>query len=281
MTGSRVPGSAGMDNALDDGESGLLGEGQPPGPVGAQAIPLDAASGTKPAAAGIELNLVGNYEKPQSWTAEKELALIRKDSWFPHSADFLAVAGKGSVIVASPEDLLLKIVSAPGSISRLNFFSHGVFGKIAMSGQVDPEGKSCSLDSGWTQVGGVGPMIADPYAKIWGDHGENSRNKVTMGTRSFSLDDVRAKFAPGAEIWLYICHGAADGRLLQNIANAFQVTVRSFTKIIVYCAPDKFPQSRAHKVNVLKTTKPSDSCPGAESDFHKLTSDGSAVPKKP
>ncbi len=280
MTGSRVPGSTGMDDVLDDGESGLLGEGQPPGPVGAQAIPLDAGSDTKPAAAGVELNLVGNYEKPKSWTAEKELALIRKDSWFPHSADFQAVAGRGSVIVASPEDFLLKIVSASGSISLLNFFSHGVTGKIATSGEVDAEGQSCSLDSGWTQVTGVGPMIPDPYAKIWGDQGENSGNKVSMGARSFSLDDVRAKFAPGAEIWLYICHGGVDGRLLQNLANAFQVTVRSFTKIIVYCAPDKFPQSRAHKVNVLTTTKPSDSCSNAHGDFHKLVSDASATPKK-
>jgi hypothetical protein len=33
-----VPGSTGKDDdALDDGGSGLLGEGQPPGPVGAQA----------------------------------------------------------------------------------------------------------------------------------------------------------------------------------------------------------------------------------------------------
>jgi hypothetical protein len=248
--------------------------------VGAQAEPLDGGGDKKPAAAAVELNLVGSYPKPKSWTAAKELSLIGKDSWFPHSADFQAVAGKGSVVVTSPEDFMLKIVSTSGSISRLNFFSHGVSGRIAMSGEVDEEGQSCSLVSGWTQVIGT-KRIADPYARIWGDEGENSGSKVTVGTRSFSLDEVRAKFAPGAEIWLYICHGGADPMLLQNVANTFRVAVKSFTKIIVYCAPATFPQSRAHKVNVLTTTKPSDSCPSAESDFHKLTSDASATPKRP
>jgi hypothetical protein len=269
------------ESALDDGDWGLLGEGQPPGPVGAQAIPLDSGSDTKPAASGVELNLVGNYEKPKSWTAQKELTLIRADTWFPHSADFLAVAGKGSIIVATPEDLLLKIIGASGSISRLNFFSHGVTGKIATSGEVDEDGKSCSLVGGWTQVTGSSKMIPDPYAKYWGDEGQNSSNTLTVGSRTFSLDQVRAKFAPGAEIWFYVCHGAVDGRLLANLANAFQVKVKSFSKIIVYCAPADFPKSRAHKVNVLTGNKPSDACAGAVSDFRSLTPDRSAAPVKP
>jgi hypothetical protein len=57
------------ESALDDGGFRVLGEGQPPGPVGAQASPLDSGSDTKPA--GIELNLVGNYEKLKSDRREK------------------------------------------------------------------------------------------------------------------------------------------------------------------------------------------------------------------
>jgi hypothetical protein len=51
-------------------------------------------------------------------------------------------------------------------------------------------------------------MIADPYAKYWGDEGENSGNTITVGDRSFSLKEVRAKFALDAEMWLFICTGA-------------------------------------------------------------------------
>jgi hypothetical protein len=263
---------------------GLLGGGDRPGPLRHQAeeVPLEVElEDKKPAAAVMELNLVGSYPKPVGWTAAKELELIGKDTWFPHTLDFLAVAGKGSREITSPEDFLLKIMETSGQIGRLNYFSHGVTGKIATSGKVDPAGTFCSLDTGWTQVIGS-KRIADPYAKQWGDDGENSGSvTITIGGRTFSLDQVRAKFT-NAELWLYICHGGVDPMLLQNIANTFQVTVRSFSKIIVYCAPSDFPANRKHRVNVLTGAKPKDSCgPDAKDDFHQLISDAGAAPKKP
>lgn len=284
MAGWTTPGPVGMNGPDPDApQSGVLGGGEQPGPVGNQAgDQLDAdAQEKKPAATGSELNLVGSYTKPKDWTAAKEKELIGKDTWFPHTEDFLAVAGRGSKEITSPEDFLLKIVEARGQVSRLNYFSHGVTGKIATSGEVDPTGKSCSLDTGWTQVIGA-KRIADPYAKTWGDNGENSGSvKITVGTRSFSLDDVRAKFTSDAELWLYICHGGADPMLLQNIANTFQVRVKAFSKIVVYCAPANFPASRQHRINTLTGAKPSDSCPSAVNDFHQLSSDSGASPNKP
>jgi hypothetical protein len=290
MAGSRVPGPTGM-NDPDDGQSGLLGDGDTPGPLGHEsgsshgAVPLEAGSEQKkkPKAASTELSLVGSYPKPVTWTAKKEKELIGQDTWFPHTLDFLAVAGKGSLEITTPEDFLLKIIEASGSIGRLNYFSHGVTGKIATSGKIDPGGTFCTLDTGWTQVTGQGRKnIADPYAKTWGDIGENSGSvTITVGNRTFSLDDVRKKFKEDAELWLYICHGGTDGRLLQNIANTFQVKVKAFSKIIVYCAPSDFPTSRQHKVNTLTGSKPSESCSGAVSDFHQLASDAGASPEKP
>jgi hypothetical protein len=224
---------------------------------------------------------VGSYPKPKSWTAAKERELIGKGTWFPHTADFLAVAGKGSLAIASPEDFLLKIVEADGSIGRLNYFSHGVTGKIATSGEVDDSGTFCTMDTGWTAVIG-GKRIADPYAEVWGDDGENSGSvKITVGNRTFSLDDVRAKFAKDAELWLYICHGGADPQLLANVANTFRVRVKAFSTVIVYCAPPDFPMNRKHRVNVMTGAKPSDACPGAVADFHQLDSksDRGASPK--
>jgi hypothetical protein len=181
MSTSRVPGPMGMDNAEPrKPESGLLGSGGLPGPVGNQAeVPLDVSVlDERQAVKGAELSLVARYPKPQEWTPAKEKELIGKDTWFPHTLDFLAVAGKGSKEITSPEDFLLKIIEANGPIGRLNFFSHGVTGKIATSGRVDPAGTSCSLDTGWTSVIG-GKRIADPYAKTWGDDGENSGSRMS------------------------------------------------------------------------------------------------------
>ena len=101
------------------------------------------------------------------------------------------------------------------------------------------------------------------------------------GEQEVFLDDVRAKFTKDAELWLYVCHGGVDPMLLQNISNTFQIKVKAFSKVIVFCAPSDFPANRQHRVNVLTGTKPSDSCPGAVADFHQLASDRGASPKLP
>jgi hypothetical protein len=260
-----------------------LGGGDLPGPVGTARDQLTAADEqqTRPAAPPTEMSLVASYPKPAQWTPAKERELIGKDTWFPHTLDFLEVAGRGSKAIASPEDFLLKIIETSGRIGRLNFFSHGVTGRIATSGEVDPAGKSVSLDTGWTSVIGS-RRIADPYANLWGDDGDNSGAKITVGSRSFSLDDVRAKFAPDAELWLYICHSGGDPMLLQNIANTFRVTVRAFSKIVVYCAPANFPASRKHRLGLLVAgKKPLECCEAAVNDFHQLSSDRAARPRGP
>lgn len=282
MRGSRLPGPIGTNDADQERRpAGLLGGGGISAPLGSpDAEPLETrADENKPAAAGKEVNLVGSYPKPDTWTAAKEKELIGKDTWFPHTLDFLEVAGKGSKEITSPEHFLLAIIETSGQINRLNYFSHGVTGKIATSGKVDPAGTSCSLDTGWEPLSGP-RYIAHPYSKIWGGGGEDSGSvSISVGSRSFTLDDVRKKFTDDAELWLFICHGGVDTMLLQNIANTFRVRVKAFSKIIVYCAPANFPTSRKHKVNVLTGAKPIDACPNAVDDFRKLKSDRGAAPK--
>jgi hypothetical protein len=236
----------------------------------------------------MELSLVGSYPKPASWTAAKEKQLIAAGKWFPHTLDFKGVAGSGSIEVTSAWDFLLKIVQAKSSISRLNFFSHATTGLIAIEGTVLDDGSNVMLsggDGGWTQIISAKPgAIADPYAGTWGSFGENSGAVVTVGTTNLTLNDVRAKFSTDAAIWLYLCHGASDPNLFQEIANTFQVTVKGFTKELGYCAPSNFPTSRKHKVAVVTTPKPADSCPNAVADFHGLDTNANvrtASPKKP
>jgi hypothetical protein len=266
---------------------GVQGPREKPGPIGGNAPPQP--SPTNPTAAATqELNLVGSFPKPASWTAKKELDQIHADKWFPSTLDFLAVAGKGSVAVADTWDFCLQIVKAPKKISRLNFFSHGTNSLIALQGEILDDGSNVKLatnpDTGWTQV--LFPKaILDPFAKQWGDIGQNSGSvSLTVNGTSFTLDDVRKKFAADATIWLYLCHGASDPRLFQEVANTFQVTAKGFTKEIVYCAPSDFPTSRKHKVAVLTTAKAIDSCVNGDVDFKKLDTDTNvrtAQPQRP
>jgi hypothetical protein len=280
MVGSRVPGVC--SEILREKNAGLLTEGTTPGSLGRQPLPLDSGSGDS-SDEGKELNLVARYPKPKSWTAAKEKELIKNGTWFPHTLDFLAVAGKGSIEIASQWDFLLKIIKAKDKIGRLNFVSHGVNGLIATSGTVEEDGTNVSMDTGWTQVQlAGGTAIADPYAETWGSEGENSSATVTVGDTSFSLDDVRKKFTKSAVLWLYVCHGGADPMLLQNLANTFQIKATGFLKIIVFCAPADFPTNRNHTVAVKTTEKDADSCPNGVSNFRELTTHTmSKKPKKP
>jgi hypothetical protein len=155
-----------------------------------------------------------------------------------------------------------------------------------MEGVIAEDGSSVSLaksggDGGWTQVHAGTGSIIDPYAGIWGDHGENSSATISVDSTTLSLDMVRAKFSEQAEMWLYLCHGAADPKLFQQIANTFQVTVKGFTKELVYCAPSDFPANRKHKVGVLTTAKHIDSCPNAVTDFHQLDNHNNVRTKSP
>jgi hypothetical protein len=190
---------------------GVQGPREKPGPIGGNAPPQP--SPTNPAAAATqELNLVGSFPKPASWTAKKELDQIHADKWFPSTLDFLAVAGKGSIAVADTWDFCLQIVKAPKKIGRLNFFSHGTGSLIALQGEILDDGSNVKLatipDAGWTQV--LFPKaILDPFAQKWGDIGQNSGTvSLTVNGTSFTLDDVRKKFAADATIWLYLCHEA-------------------------------------------------------------------------
>ena len=99
-----------------------------------------------------------------------------------------------------------------------------------------------------------------------------------------SLPSKRKKFAADATIWLYLCHGASDPRLFQEVANTFQVTAKGFTKKSYYCAPSDFPTSRKHKVAVLTTAKAINSCVNGDVDFKKLdtnTNVRTAQPQRP
>jgi hypothetical protein len=296
MAGAQTPGFPGQDPLADRVESGgVFGGAAPPVLTGSE-IALDTKDKeTKPKPApvqGGELNLVGSFPNPWAGDPAKEKAQVAADAWFPSTPDFKAVAGASSIEVSSAWAFMLEIMKFGKQIQRLNFFSHGITGLICFKGAIALDGKSVTLDTSddakWSQIFGKTKAIVDPYAKDppdgWGVTGENSGDKITVGNKSFSLDDVRAKFTNDAVIWLYLCHGASDPLLMQQAANTFQVTVKGFDKTLVYCVPANFPIDRKHKLVPQTTTKPADSCPNAVSDFRQLDSHAnvrSVTPKKP
>ena len=279
----------GRNDARNDAGApiGVQGPREKPGRSAGVAPPQP--SPTNPTAAATqELNLVGNFPKPASWTAKKELDQIHADKWFPSTLDFLAVAGKGSVAVANTWDFCLKIVKAPKKISRLNFFSHGTGSLIALQGEILDDGSNVMLatnpDTGWTQV--LFPKaILDPFAKKWGDIGQNSGSvSLTVNGTSFTLDDVRKKFAADATIWLYLCHGAADPRLFQEVANTFQVTAKGFTMKSYIAPPPISRRAGSTRSPSSPQPKPIDSCVNGDADFKKLdtnTNVRTAQPQRP
>jgi hypothetical protein len=288
MAGSRLPGPQGRDEP--SGPPGVdrdvLGGGFEPLPVGLD-VPLQAPAPSKPTAgSGIELNLVGQFPNP--WSTAQEPSQVAAKKWFPNTPDFKAVAGTGSIEISSAWDFLLKVLQAKGTISRLNFFSHGNKSLIAMEGQTKLDGKDVDLaltgkDGKWVAAVTNVRAILDPYAATgpWGTFGEKSSQTFTVGTTTVSLASVRAKFDAKAEIWLYICHAAFDVVLLQQVANTFQVTAKGFSGEIVYCVPATFPTSRKHKLFV-NDHPPSDPCANiAEADFHAVANHGNVVTMTP
>lgn len=284
----------------------LFGEGVRIGARGAKDAPAAPKSAPRPAGTGDELNIVGKYKKPASWTPEIERkrafsntsGSFKAMKWAPMLEDFRGVALPASETVATDWDFLLKIVRKSEPIRRLNFFAHANSRIIAMSGEwrdLDPDGGgdiffSASADDRWEERANVSTPdpfeILAPYSVTWGRDGTNDlATKVVDGT-NFSLADVRKKFATDAQIWLYMCHVGATAGLLQMIADTFRVTVRGFTMPVSYITPTNFPASRRHSLNVVDDNAviPEDPRSGAVADFHLLDTNRYAVtvaPRRP
>jgi len=292
-----MAGNVGTKSGGDRLAEGGPGNFASPDPIGLFEPSKGRAPNPKsaPPSQGMELNLVGNYPIPTAWSNNpaKEAALAAKSTWFPSTEDFKAVAG-GNVVVADTWEFLLQVFKAAKTIQRLNFFSHGKTGVISCEGTILPDGSNVNFsskpDAEWGQIFGNPNAIAMPYStdsggnERWGTVGEKSSAKLKLNGTTLSLDDVRAKFTSDAVIWLYVCHAASDPMLAQQIANAFQVTVKGFNRAIVYCVQPGFPANRKHKLVVQTTAKPEDSCPKAVDNFHKLDNDPnitSRTPRKP
>jgi hypothetical protein len=188
-----------------------------------------------PKVVGRELSVYGTFEN-QWKRVDDEVTAMAKDRWEPTSDDFAAVAGKSSVRVDSWKGLLQVILtqgdaeSGPGSISRINIFTHANSNLIALSGNVRPG--NAGADVTLTVSSAISEETLDQLNR--GITISVVSKDKKLASRKFVMDDVRKRFTSDAVIVIYACHGAVDTAFVQRIADTFQVKVRAFRDVIGY-----------------------------------------------
>lgn len=180
------------------------------------------------------INMVGSFKNP--WASrpmeEKrriEATSIDPEAWHPSTDDFTAVCGKLKPVPVSSFTEFLNVIRQqhPGTIGRINIWSHANPGLIAFSGEIDKVSGKVSLDTRGA--------LDD---SVWGSWPAGAK----IGSEDIVLRraiDLRNRFTVGAEIVFYMC-GAGDGglgkQLLQSVANVFAVTAKGPPSEIMLCA---------------------------------------------
>ena len=283
LGGARSPQPLGRDDAVDlDARSGLTGP-----PRGTRVADANLKKGPrrdkkkapdkKTKSAGREITIVGSFKNPFKTRAD-EIEAMDKDRWEPSTDDFVAVGGKtvtvdnfltifGTILVDGTRE------TKPGSINRINIFTHANPSMIAFSGQITSAGAMATV----TLHGNGALTPGDLQALTQGQtFSVNSTNK-TLAAKAFTLDDVRRRFAKDAVIVIYACKSGIDTSFLQEIADTFQVKVRGFSDLVGYFP--KYTQGsntidRRH-VGIGRNAAVK------ETDFHQLDVSSKAVEKSP
>lgn len=195
--------------------------------------------GKKPRAGAKVIWAVGDF--PYPWASEaEEAATIKAGQWFPGERDF-AAAMKNSgfkgrdwqVVGSTPAFINLIFREKKNSIQRVNFVTHGASDEIGLSGTVEPGAVYFSDGLDEAELDGFranGILNDDGTTTPW--------------------SEVQARFAPGAEIVIYACKAALDRAFLQYLADTFGVTVKAFSKELMYVYPNaaldegKVPRSK-------------------------------------
>jgi len=294
-----------MSNRLD---RGVLGGARRPGPLSdpfprhhpsgligpprgtivvAEAPKTKTAAKPKvaPKVVGMELSVYGTFDNP--WTrVDDEVTAMAKDRWEPTSDDFAAVAGTSSLQVSSWKSLLQVILthgdaeSAPGSISRINIFTHANSNLIALSGHVRPG--SAATDVTLSVSSAISEETLDQLNS--GITISVTSKDKKLASKKFVLDDVRKRFTNDAVIVIYACHGAVDTAFVQRIADTFQVKVRAFRDVIGYFP--SYDEGDPAAKQAAKVTNRRKVGVGYKSkmkvdDFHKLDSNAADRSPKP
>ncbi len=203
---------------------------------------------------------------------------MKENRWEPSTDDFVAVGGT-TIRAESYLSILTAILAdganetKPGSIARINIFTHANSDLIAFLGTISPVGAMTTVSlnvSSSLSVDALDGLTGGQTFSV------NSSSKQ-LAAKKFTLADVRRRFAKGAIIVIYACKSGLDGSFVQKIADTFQVKVRGFSDLVGYF-PKYTEGSNAinrRQVGIGRNSQV------LETDFHQLDSSSKAVEKSP
>jgi len=173
-----------------------------------------------------ELTILTRFVWSPEIDAATELAYLTGGTWHPGWADYVEIAGAAQVAPPGDFTALLGTIYQfdPGSIQRLNFFTHANKKMIGIQGTLDK---------------------ANVWFTTFVDEAELARHvqndfsySFNNGKDQFTLPDVRKRFTSDAIFVVYGCDAAFDPtKLLTGLRDVLQVSVIGFKEKTVFCPP--------------------------------------------
>jgi hypothetical protein len=214
-----------------------------------------------------EVTILTTYDWKPKIDDKTEIDYLLDHKWHPWYADYVEIT---KVKMASTPGDLLSLLGMiceykPKSIKRLNFFTHANKKLIGIVGYLDSTGVTFTSYTDEKEIN---------------DHVANGLT-FTYNGQSYSLDDVRERFADKAIFILYGCDVAFDPTtLLTALKDLFQVTVIGFRDKTVFCPPaqTRGASSFNRKGEKMGVMKKDFSCKkDSKTDWRSLITDPNAV----
>jgi hypothetical protein len=199
-----------------------------------------------------------------------EIQYLLNGKWHPSYPDYSEITGV--TMTNTPGDFiaLMGMIAEykPGTIRRLNFFTHANKKVIGIAGYMDSSNVYFTTSVDETEIAN--------YA--------SSGMSFKYNGQDFTLDDVRARFTSDAIFVLYGCDTAFDPTtLLAAIKDLLQVTVVGFKDKTVFCPPSQTVDGTVfnRKGETMGVYKSGFKCgTDSKADWRSLITDPNAVTVK-
>lgn len=223
-------------------------------------------AGKSPDANG-EVTILAFYDWDPPITEEQEVKYLLDGKWHPSYQDYVEITGIKETNAPGNFITLMGMIAEykSKSIKRLNFWTHADQTVIGIKGRVVPGAVEFTNTTNEMEISN--------YAAIG--------FSFTVGKHSFTLDDVRDRFADDAIFVLYGCDIGFDPTgALAALRDLLRVTVIGFKRENVYCPPEQTVGSKTfnRKGEKVGVNKVGFSCAtDSTRDWRSLINDANAV----
>jgi hypothetical protein len=193
----------------------------------------------------VEISMIANFPPPWKGNQALEIAGMKKGAnnpspgapgWAPSNDDFnevieADVKDKKSIFgVNNTGDFIGAIQSAkPGTIARLNLITHSNNSIIALKGDIDLQGVVTFPGFDPSDVLATPRLNTDFFAFLNGSFAPDP----SLDGKALR-DDMRTRFRPDAELFIYGCDGGVGSAvlILQDITRTLGIAVHAFKNFI-------------------------------------------------